>query len=344
MSLRIVVDAMGGDFGPSVIVPATLHMLYFHIELEVFLVGSPEELTPLLKAIPLSILDRLKIIPAKSVIENHLLPRQVIRVSEGSSMRIALELVKSGEAHACVSAGSTVALVCLAKLLLSPLRGIDRLALTSMLPNKLYGKTVILDSGACTTSNSSTLVQFAEIGSILALEMMGITRPRVALLNIGQEESKGLETIRKAATTLRRISRINYIGFLEGHDLLSGQADVLVCDGFIGNITLKTMEGVVKTIHSLLKSIDTRKSQEALGLNLPQGGGLLDECFKYFNPDIYNGAFLLGLHEIVVKSHGAASQNAFIRALEQARYAVNLKINKRIAGHLDAKFVGSNQA
>jgi glycerol-3-phosphate acyltransferase PlsX len=332
---------MGGDFGPSVTVPATLNMLYFHIDLEVFLVGSLEELTPLLKTIPVSISDRLKIIPTKSVIESNLPPRQVIRMSEGSSMRTTLELVKSGEVHACVSAGSTVALVCLAKLLLNPLRGINRLALTSMLPNKLYRKTVILDLGACTSFNSSTLVQFAEIGSIVALEMLDIAQPRVALLNIGQEESRGLETIRKAATILRKISKINYIGFLEGHDLLSGQADVLVCDGFTGNIMLKTMEGVVKTIHSLLKSTDIEKSQE-LGSHLFQENGFLDERLQYLNPDNYNGALLLGLHEIVVKSHGAASQHAFIGALEQAKYAVNLKINKRIAGHIDAKFVGSN--
>jgi phosphate:acyl-[acyl carrier protein] acyltransferase len=329
--LTLAVDAMGGDFGPCVTVPAALQALASHSQLVLLLVGDPDIISSFLAKADSSLLGRVQVIPAESVIASDAKPSQAIRNSRGSSMRVALELVKEGKAQACVSAGNTGALMGLAKLLLKPLDGIERPALMTVLPHQQHGKTVVLDLGANVDSDSEMLVQFAVMGAVMAEEVLEISQPRVALLNIGQEETKGLETIRAASAVLRASPQINYIGYLEGNDLLTGKTDVLVCDGFVGNVTLKTMEGVVRMFLSLLKSSGEGKKRawwlKWLGRWIQKR---LAKRFGHLNPDQYNGACLLGLRGTVIKSHGAANQRAFAVAIEQAEQAVRKQVPERI--------------
>ena len=328
---------MGGDFGPCITVPASLQALASNLQLHLLLVGDPNAISPLLDKADPQLLERLQVVPAESVIASDAKPAQAIRASRGTSMRIALELVNRGEAQACVSAGNTGALMGLAKLLIKPLDGIERPALMTALPNQQRSKTVVLDLGANVECDSTMLVQFAVMGAVMAEEVLGIAQPRVALLNIGEEETKGLDNIREAAIVLRNTPAINYIGYLEGNDLLSGKTDVMVCDGFVGNVTLKTMEGVIRMFLSLLKS-SSEGGKQAWWLKL-LGRWLqkrMAKRFGHLNPDQYNGACLLGLRGTVIKSHGAANQNAFAVAIEQAVQAVQRQVPDRIAARLEA--------
>jgi len=328
---------MGGDFGPCVTVPAAMQALASNSQLHLLLVGDPDKITTSLARADSALQGRLQVIPAESVIASDARPSQAIRNSRGSSMRIALELVKEGKAQACISAGNTGALMGLAKLLLKPLDGIERPALMSVLPNQQQGKTVVLDLGANVECDSEMLVQFAIMGAVMAEQVVGVASPRVALLNIGEEETKGLDTIRDAAAILRTMPDINYIGYLEGNDVLTGKTDVLVCDGFVGNVTLKTMEGVVRMFLSLLKSPGGGNKRAwwmtLLGRWLKHR---LAKRFGHLNPDQYNGACLLGLRGTVIKSHGAANQRAFAVAIQQAEQAVRRQVSERIAARLEA--------
>ncbi|TPG62773.1 phosphate acyltransferase PlsX [Ewingella americana] len=335
--LTLALDVMGGDFGPSVTVPASLQALTSNSELNLLLVGDPDAITPFLVKADASQMERIRIIPAESVIASDARASQAIRASKGSSMRVALELIKSGDAEACVSAGNTGALMGLAKMIVKPLEGIERPALMTVLPNQQRSKTVVLDLGANVECDSTMLVQFAVMGSVMAEEVIGISNPRVALLNIGEEESKGLDNIRGAAVILKNTPAINYIGYLEGNDLLTGKTDVMVCDGFVGNVTLKTMEGVIRMFLSLLKSSGEGGKKawwlKWLGRILQKK---LAKRFGHLNPDQYNGACLLGLRGIVIKSHGGANQRAFAVAIEQAVQAVQRQVPTRIAARLKA--------
>lgn len=335
--LTIALDVMGGDFGPSVTVPASLQALISNSELDLLLVGDPDAITPFLAKADPSILERIRIIPAESVIASDMRASQAIRASKGSSMRVALELIKSGDAQACVSAGNTGALMGLAKMVVKPLDGIERPALMSVLPNQQRSKTVVLDLGANVECDSTMLVQFAVMGAVMAEQVVGISNPRVALLNIGEEESKGLDNIREAPAILKNTALINYIGYLEGNDLLTGKTDVMVCDGFVGNVTLKTMEGVIRMFLSLLKSSGEggKKAWWLKWLGRIVQKKLLKR-FSHLNPDQYNGACLLGLRGIVIKSHGGANQRAFAVAIEQAVQAVQRQVPQRIAARLEA--------
>ncbi|KAI3490820.1 hypothetical protein L1887_44982 [Cichorium endivia] len=341
--LTLALDVMGGDFGPSVTVPAALQALNSNSQLTLLLVGNPDTITPLLAKADFEQRSRLQIIPAQSVIASDARPSQAIRNSRGSSMRIALELVKEGRAQACVSAGNTGALMGLSKLLLKPIEGIERPALVTVLPHQQKGKTVVLDLGANVDCDSTMLAQFAVMGSVLAEEVVGINTPRVALLNIGEEETKGLDSIREAAELLKQVPSINYIGYLEANELLTGKTDVLVCDGFTGNVTLKTMEGVVRMFLSLLKSQgEGKKSAWWLILLKRWLQKSLTRRFSHLNPDQYNGACLLGLRGIVIKSHGAANQRAFTVAIEQAVQAVQRQVPQRIAARLESVLAKSD--
>ena len=343
--LTLAVDAMGGDFGPCVTVPAALQALASHSQLVLLLVGDPDTISSFLAKADSSLLRRVQVIPAESVIASDAKPSQAIRQSRGSSMRVALELVVDGKAQACISAGNTGALMGLSKLLLKPLDGIARPALMTVLPHQQQGKTVILDLGANVDSDSDMLVQFAIMGAVMAEEVLEIRQPRVALLNIGQEETKGLESIRTASAVLRASPQINYIGYLEGNDLLTGKTDVLVCDGFAGNVTLKTMEGVVRLFLSLLKSSgESNKGTWWLKLLGRWLKKRMIRRFGHLNPDQYNGACLLGLRGTVIKSHGAANIQAFAVAIEQAEQAVRKQVPERIAARLDAVLARSDKA
>lgn len=339
----LALDAMGGDFGPIVTVPASLKALSLYPSLKLLLVGNPDEISSILSKSDSLYLDRLTIIPSKSVISSNIRPAQAIRFSRDTSMRIALELIKSGSAQACVSAGNTGALMGLSKLVLRSIEGIERPALTTFLPNQKKGKTVVLDLGANISCDGSMLVQFAIMGSVLSEQIIGVSNPRVALLNIGSEETKGLDNIRHASEILHGISSIHYIGYIEANDLLMGKADVLVCDGFIGNITLKTMEGVIRVVLSVLQSSVKKKKLNWLTQNI----GLwinkyLFNQFNQLNPDRYNGAYLVGLRSTVIKSHGAANQSAFTAAIIQAINAVERKVPEKIVAKLNTVFFSNN--
>ncbi|QLH62734.1 phosphate acyltransferase PlsX [Serratia symbiotica] len=335
--LTLALDTMGGDFGPRVTVPAALQVLASNVQLHLLLVGNPDALSPLLAKADPVLLARLQVIPAESVIAGDAKPSQAIRASRGTSMRIALELINDGKVQGCVSAGNTGALMGLAKLLIKPLEGIERPALMTVIPNQLRSKTVVLDLGANIECDSTMLVQFAVMGAVMAEEVVGIAQPRVALLNIGEEETKGLDHIRAAAAILKNTPTINYIGYLEGNDLLTGKTDVMICDGFVGNVTLKTMEGVVRVFLSLLKSSkDGGKQTWWLKWLSRWLQAWVVKRFGHLNPDQYNGACLLGLHSTVIKSHGAANLHAFAAAIEQAVQAVQRQVPERIAARLEA--------
>ncbi|QIF97793.1 phosphate acyltransferase PlsX [Proteus terrae] len=335
-NLTIALDAMGGDFGPRITVPACLRALASNPHLKILLVGQPDSISPLLANQNAELISRLQVIPAEHVVANDAKPSQAIRASKGTSMRVALDLVKTGEAQACVSAGNTGVLMGLAKLRLNAIDGIDRPALVSVLPNQKKGKTVVLDLGANVNCDSKMLVQFAVMGAVMAEEIAEIDSPKVALLNIGEEESKGLDNIREAATVLKSTPNINYIGYVEGNELLTGKTDVLVCDGFAGNVSLKTMEGVIRVFLSLIKSSTTENKKTSWWMKILKKWlqKRLIKRFGHMNPDQYNGASLLGLRGIVIKSHGGANESAFTAAIEQAVHAVERKIPERIASRL----------
>lgn len=327
---------MGGDFGPRITVPACLRALASNPHLKILLVGQPDAISPLLADQNAELISRLHVIPAEHIVANDAKPSHGIRASKGTSMRVALDLVKTGEAQACVSAGNTGVLMGLAKLRLNAIDGIERPALVSVLPNQKKSKTVVLDLGANVNCDSQMLVQFAVMGAVMAEEIAGISSPKVALLNIGEEESKGLDNIREAATVLKSTPNINYIGYVEGNELLTGKTDVLVCDGFAGNVSLKTMEGVIRVFLSLIKSSTTENKKTSWWMKILKKWlqKRLIKRFGHMNPDQYNGASLLGLRGIVIKSHGGANESAFTAAIEQAVHAVERKIPERIASRL----------
>lgn len=328
---------MGGDFGPSVTVPAALKALSLYPELYLFLVGHPDIIGTMLKLSNTKYIDRLTIIPTTSVISDNVRLAQAIRTSQNTSMRVALELIKSGHAQACVSAGNTGALMGLSKLVLKSINGIARPALTTILPNQKQGKTVILDLGANIVCNEAMLVQFAIMGSVLSEQIAGVINPKVALLNIGSEETKGLDNIRCAAKILRTITSMHYIGFIEANDLLTGKADVLVCDGFAGNITLKTMEGIIRIILTLLQSSSKKNTVYHYIIQIIKIWikRILFKQFIQLNPDQYNGAYLIGLRSTVIKSHGSANMQAFIKAIVHAINVIEKKIPEKISDRLN---------
>lgn len=330
-NLTIALDAMSGDFGPRVVVPAALQALKHHPNLHLILVGESTEINLFLP----EKYDRLTIVESTSIIANKMKPSLAIRHSQGSSMRIALELVKHRQAQACVSAGNTGALMGLSKLLLHSIAGIERPALVAVLPALNHRSTVVLDLGANAECDSDMLVQFAIMGDILAKTTLGISSPRVALLNIGEEDTKGLDSIRAAASVLKMDERINFIGYLEGNELLTGKSDVLVCDGFVGNVTLKTVEGLIKIFLSSTQLMTKRHSilMKLVGHWLQKK---ITKNFGHLDPNRYNGACLLGLQSIVIKSHGGANQKSFLAAIEQAILAIENNIPERIAASLSS--------
>ncbi len=340
----LALDAMGGDFGPVVTVPASLQALSLYPKLELLLVGDSDVISPLLETSKSVCLDRLTVVPAKAVIRGDVRLAQAIRASRGTSMRVALELIQSGRAQACVSAGNTGVLMGLSKLVLKSINGIVRPALTTLLPHQKQGKTVILDLGANISCDGAMLVQFAIMGSVLSEQILGISNPRVALLNIGSEETKGLDNIRSASEILHTISSIHYVGYIEANDLLMGKTDVLVCDGFIGNITLKTMEGVMRVILSILQSSSGQRNKfnwMMKSINFWISKYLFNQL-NQFNPDWYNGAHLVGLRSTVIKSHGAANQRAFTAAIIQAIRAVERKVPEKISNRLSVVLSKNN--
>ena len=260
-------------------------------------------------------------------------PIVALRTLKDSSMRVVLNLVKAGEADACVSAGNTGALMAMAKCVLKSLPGVDRPALIKALPTLSGKRTVMLDLGANVSCDADTLLQFAVMGSVVAEKVEGIASPRVALLNIGEEEIKGNDLVRHSAELLRQCHALNYVGFVEGDRIFSGDSDVIVCDGFVGNVALKTAEGVVRMMAQLAGY--PRKKRSFLGRI---AGFMFKRRFSYLNPDQYNGASLLGLRGIVVKSHGRAERRALCNAILLAAQEAKHQLPLQIADRLEAVF------
>ena len=331
MAHTIALDAMGGDHGPSVVVPAALNVLEEKADLKLILVGDRDELIRCLQEQGADVGARLQIHHASQRVEMDDLPSYALRSKKDSSMRVAINLVKDGTAQACVSAGNTGALMATARFVLKTLPGIDRPAIISTLPT-MHGHTHMLDLGANVDSSAHVLFQFAVMGSILTESVDGKPNPTVGLLNIGEEEMKGNEQVKEAAQLLAN-SSLNYVGFVEGDDIYKGTVDVVVCDGFIGNVSLKTSEGVAKMISHFMregfkKNLFTRI---AALVAAPVLKGLKDKI----DPRRYNGASFVGLRGIVIKSHGGADVFAFSNAIKEAIAEVDQAVPERIKLQLE---------
>lgn len=329
-TVTIALDAMGGDHGPSVTVPAAASMLAKHPELRLVLVGRQEVLEPLTRRHG-QFGERLKLQHASEEVGSDELPSLALRGKKDSSMRVAINLVKSGEADACVSAGNTGALMATARFVLKTVNGIDRPAICALIPSH-GGHTHMLDLGANADCTPEQLFQFGVMGAALASAVYNLNEPRVGLLNIGEEEIKGNEKVKEAARLLTE-SHINYIGFVEGNDIFSRDVDVVVTDGFVGNVSLKTMEGLAKMISQIIRE-EFRRSYLTKLLALA-AMPVLHVVRKRLDTRHYNGASLLGLRGVVVKSHGGADSVGFAAAIRIAILEVQNQVPQRIGKLLE---------
>ena len=320
---------MSGDLGAEVVVRAAARSLQKYANLELILVGDERELDELVARI-VGREPRLGIQHASEVIGMSEAPVEALRKKKDSSMRVAINLVKSGDANACVSAGNTGALMATAKFVLKMLPGIDRPAIIAELP-AIGGSLHMLDLGANTQGSVEHLFQYAVMGSIVTSDILGIARPKVALLNIGAEDTKGNDTIKEAAARLNE-STLNYVGFIEGSDLFSGKADVVVTDGFTGNVALKTMEGTVDLLSHYLRRAFTRNRLAKLQAMLARP--VLRRLALEMDSRNYNGATLVGLDGIVIKSHGSADAHAFQHAIDTAIVEVRNQLPQQIGALL----------
>lgn len=313
-SVTIAVDAMGGDFGLSVTLPACLSVLATHPGLTIILVGDKKRITESHTRLKTS--SRMHVVHADEAVGMDEPPAQALRRKKNSSLRIACDLVKANKADACVSAGNTGALMAIARYSLKTLEGIDRPAIISTLPT-LTGKGVyLLDLGANVDCTARQLEQFAIMSTILVSCVQPEHKPRVGLLNVGEELIKGNEQVKQTHRLLEQNQWVNYQGYVEGDDIYKGVVDIVVCDGFVGNAIIKSSEGLAKLISTMTKAAFRKNilTRCAGIIALPVMRGLK----KSLDPDEYNGASLLGLQGIVVKSHGGASELAFQHAIKKA--------------------------
>jgi phosphate acyltransferase len=331
LSVTIALDAMGGDYGPQVVVPAALKVLSEVDNIRLILIGDQDLLYGLVDLHRGEVGSSLAIQHASQKVEMDELPSQALRVKKDSSMRVAINLVKTGRADACVSAGNTGALMAIARFVLKTLPGIDRPAIVSALPTR-RGHCYMLDLGANVDSNAEHLYQFALMGSVLARAIDNVPEPSVGLLNIGSELIKGNERIKQAGRMLAQ-SHLNYVGFVEGDAVYEGSVDVVVCDGFVGNVALKSSEGVARMVHYYLRESFQRNLFTRLAglLVLP----VLKNFRQRLDPSRYNGANLLGLNGVVIKSHGRADVTAFAHAIRIAIIEARKDVPKRISAHLE---------
>ncbi|MFT6916182.1 MAG: glycerol-3-phosphate acyltransferase PlsX [Motiliproteus sp.] len=312
----LAVDVMSGDFGPRVAVPAALDFSKSYPDTRLILVGDPFQIESLL---PAQYADRFSIEAADSIVSMAEKPSVVLRKRKDSSMYRAVKLVADGRADACVCAGNTGALMAIGHYLLRMHPGIDRPAIATAIPTRT-GHCYMLDLGANVDCSAEHLFQFALLGSALAEALDGLDAPRVALLNVGVEALKGNEQVKLASRLLQEHAALNYIGYIEGNDIYSGRADVVVCDGFVGNVALKSSEGVARLIAGQLQqSFTSSWYRKCVGL---LARPVLKQLKEQLDPSRRNGASLLGLQGIVVKSHGSATRECFVQAIVQARAEV----------------------
>lgn len=333
--VTLSIDAMSGDHGHTVAVKGARLALKAHPELNLILVGDEAALRKSLAANHLSGHGRVAVRHASEVVEMDELPSRALRGKKDSSMRVAINLVKEGRAQACVSAGNTGALMATARFVLKMLPGIDRPAIITAIPS-VDGHTYMLDLGANAECTAEQLFQFALMGSALVTAVNGLERPRVALLNIGEEEIKGGETIRQAANLIAAAG-LNYVGFVEGDDIFLDPVDVVVCDGFAGNVALKTGEGVAKLITKFLKEEFSANVLHKLAAIAAYPA--LKNLGKRIDPRRYNGASFLGLNGIVIKSHGGADAVGFANAIGVGLAEVEKNVPARISALMGATLV-----
>jgi glycerol-3-phosphate acyltransferase PlsX len=324
--LTIALDAMGGDFGPEVVIPSAVHAVKKFKDIHIILVGNETRLRDCAKDNNIDLDKHFEIQHASQVVEMHEDPRHALRKKKDSSMRVAINMVKDGRAQAIVSAGNTGALMATAKFVLKTLPGIDRPAICTTIPS-YTGHTHMLDLGANVDSSAQQLFQFAVMGSVLAEAVDNTHKPKVGLLNIGSEDGKGNAQVKEADTYLKS-GPFNYIGYIEGDDIYSDKVDVVVCDGFVGNVSLKTMEGVAKMIATMMREEFKRSifSMFAGLIAMP----VLNRFKKRVDPRLYNGASMLGLTGIVIKSHGSADVLSYANAIEIAL----LEVEKSVPEHI----------
>jgi len=313
MTITLAIDAMGGDHGPSVTIPASINALSKYDQLHIILVGDKELIQAELQKNKYTN-TRLSIQHASEVVEMDESPQSALKNKKDSSMRVAINLIKEEKAQACVSAGNTGALMATARYVLKMLPGIDRPAIASSLPSQ-KGTTYMLDLGANTDCTAENLLQFAVMGAMLVSSVTGNPKPSIGLLNIGSEDIKGNEVVKQAGELLRR-SHLNFYGNVEGNDIFKGTTDVVVCDGFVGNVALKSAEGIAQLMGRFLTQEFKRnwitKSMAFVSLLV------LNRFKKRLDPRRYNGASFLGLKGIVIKSHGGADSYSFFYAIRTA--------------------------
>jgi len=315
---RIAIDAMGGEGGVALNVPASIAALEAIDDLTLVLVGQESLIQPHLQGIDSNILDRIELLHTDVSISDEERPAQVIRGDKRSSMYLAVDLVEKGSARAMVSAGNTGALLMAGRHLLKTIPGIQKPAIVATLPG-LSKPTYLLDVGANPDCTQQQLFEFAVMGSVLAESISGYPA-KVGLLNIGSERHKGTGEVQGAAEMLNDCAAINYLGFVEANDLFRGNADVVVCDGFVGNVTIKSSAGVANVVNDLLTSIGSDRNNE-----------LIDQIREQINPQRFNGAILLGLQGSIVKSHGNATLEGFCYAIHQAVKEVEQNVPHLIA-------------
>ncbi len=332
--LTLALDIMGGDHGPHIILPAAKKALQSFPDLYLVLCGPASLISAWRSKQTQAIASRIDISDCSQSVAMDESPLQAFRQKKDSSMRRMIDLVQNNQADACVSAGNTGALLTMAFYVLKTLPGIQRPALISKVPTTEHGKVYLLDLGANVNCDSEILFQYALMGSVLAQQVEGIAKPRVALLNVGVEDIKGNDQVKQTARLLADCPSINYLGFVEGNDIFSQKADVIVTDGFVGNIALKSWEGLANSVIQEIKNVSQQSWVYKIlaGIALP----LLRGIYAKMKPDQYNGASLIGLRGIVVKSHGNASSEAFLYAIRQAIKEVEMQVPTKIKDKIEA--------
>lgn len=339
MAVRIAIDSMGGDRGLSVTVPASLRFLESHPQASILLVGDTGAVSAALSAASRGGIDRsrIEIVPASEVVLMDDSIEIALRKKRDSSMRVAINLVKEGRADACVSAGNTGALMAISRYVLKTVEGIDRPAIATVLPNQTGGATTMLDLGANVDCTAEHLLQFAVMGSALVAAIDGKERPTVGLLNIGEEIIKGNDTVKEAGELMRAAAdrgQLNFVGNVEGNDIFRGCVDVIVCDGFVGNVALKTSEGLAQMLGGFIREEFKRSPFTYLAAVVAMP--VLNRLKDRVDHRRHNGASLLGLRGLVVKSHGSADAFAFCQAIARAAEAANHDVASRIVASMKA--------
>ncbi len=327
----ISLDAMGGDIGVDVVIPAAISALQRFEDIILVLVGDEAVINGALKRHQSAVSDHLRIRHASQVVKMDEAPKNALRKKKDSSMRVSIDLLKSGEADACVSAGNTGALMATARFVLKMLPGVSRPAIITAIPSQ-YGHTHLLDLGANIDSGAEHLYQFAVMGAALVEVVDNNASPKVGVLNVGQESIKGNPVVKEADQLLSQ-SRLNYVGFVEGNDIYTGDVDVIVCDGFVGNVALKTSEGLAKMFSTKLKAEFMRNPLTRLAglVSMP----VLSAFRHRFDHRRYNGASMLGLNGVVIKSHGGIDAVGFENAIKIARIEASQNIPQRIRSRLE---------